>query len=200
MIDNNGNNVYEFIMNGGGGGDPTATLCFGVQSAQCNNNVLQVVYANAGGCISCTSGLAYYTYGEAFEIPNNTNILLPNRWNLQTGDLADCGLEFDADKLINNSGQQLNLKVTLQLYFTPASITGQSRWASIVRNNDFNDIPIASFSASNNTFAAVEASNFISLGDGEWFQPAAFQNGGAGVSVGGAQRVPTTLLIEKLCV
>jgi hypothetical protein len=69
-----------------------------------------------------------------------------------------------------------------------------------VRNNDFNDIPIASFSASNNTFAAVEASNFISLGDGEWFQPAAFQNGGAGVSVGGAQRVPTTLLIEKLCV
>jgi hypothetical protein len=199
MLDQNGNNVYEFIMNGGGGGDPTATLCFGVTSVQCSNNVLQVVSSNASGCLSCTGGLAYYTYGEAFEIPNNTNILLPNRWNLQTGDLADTGLEFDEDKLVNASGQQLSFKITLQLYFTPGSAASQSRWASIVRNGDFNDIPIASFSASNNTFTAVEASNFISLADGEFFQPAAYQNGGAGVFVGGAQRVPSTLLIEKLC-
>jgi hypothetical protein len=198
MIDDNGNNVYEFIMNGGGGGDGPSG-CMVVTSVQCSNNVLQVVQSNASGCASCTGGLVFYIYGDAFEIPNNTNILLPNRWILQTGDLTDCGLEFDGDKFINNSGQQLNLKVTLQLYFTPASVSGQSRWASIVRNNDFNDIPIASFSASNNTFAAIVASNFISLADGEWFGPAAYQNGGAGVSVGGDQRVPTSLLIEKLC-
>lgn len=197
MLDQDGNNVYEFIAHGGGG-EP-ATLCFGVTSVQCSNNVLQVVSSNASGCLSCTGGLAYYTYGEAFEIPNNTNILLPNRWNLQTGDLADCGLEFDGDKFVNVAGTQVNYKVTLQLYFTPASVSGSSRWASVVRNNDFNDIPIASFSASNNTFTAVEASNFIALADGEWFQPAAYQNGGAGVFVGGNQRVPTTLLIEKLC-
>lgn len=199
MIDQNGNNIYEFIMNGGGG-DPTATLCFGVTSVQCSNNVLQVVSSNASGCLSCTGGLVFYIYGDAFEVPTNVNTGLPNRWTLQTGDLVDCGLEIDTNRFINNSGQQLNLKVTFQLYFTPQGPgSTQSRWASIVRNGDQNDIPIASFQSSNQTFSALEASNFITLADGEYFQPYAFQDGGAGIFVGGDQKVPTTLLIEKLC-
>jgi hypothetical protein len=192
-------NIFEFVTMGAGAG-PISTLCFGVTSVQCSNNILQVVSTNAGGCVSCTGGLAYYTYGEEFELPTNVNTGLPNRWTLQKGDLADCGLEIDGNTFVNNANQTINLKVTFQAYFTPQGLgPTQSRWANIVKNGDQNNIPIASFSTSNQTFTALECSNFITLADGEFFQPYCFQDGGAGIFVGGPEKVPTTLLIEKLC-
>jgi hypothetical protein len=170
-----------------------------VKSVQCTNNILQVVSSNAGGCLSSVSGLAYYTYGEAFEIPTNVNTGLPNRWNLQKGDLADCGLTIDGDTFKNDSSNALNLKITAQLFFQPQGPgSTQSRWVSVVKNGDQNNIPIASFASSNQTFTALEASNFITLASGDYFQVYAFADA-TGFSIGGSGKVVTTLLIEKYC-
>lgn len=194
------NNVYEFAGTGGAAPEPTNNSCFTVKSVQCTNNILQVVSSNAGGCLSCTGGLASYQYTVAEEIPTNTPYLLPNNWTLTNGDLADVGLQFAGDALENISGANLTLRITYQAYFTPQGPgSTQSRWIFISKNGSTTDLPVASFQSSNQTFTALVATNVITLAAGDTIQPGAFQDGGANQYVGGNEQVPTTLVLEKLC-
>lgn len=193
-------NVYEFVSSGGGSPTPS-TSCFGVKSVSCSNNFLLVTLADSGGCINCTGGLAFYRYTEAVEVTTNTNFPLANNWSLIIGDLEPTGLVIDGDTFKNESGVTLNLKVTLQYYYTPQGPgSSQSRWAYITRNGDVNDVPVASFQSSNQTFSAVVATNVFTLANGQYFQPYAFQDGGSGYFVGDPNaKVPTTITIERLC-
>lgn len=191
--------IYEFINTGGGGGLPTT--CFGVKSVSCSNNILMVTLADSGGCLNCSSGVAFYKYNTAIEVPTATNFPLPNNWSLLFGDLTDTGLIQSGDLFQNTYGAEIKLRITLQYYFTPQGVgSTQSRWAYIVRNGDVNDVPVASFQASNQTFSAVTVSNIMTLANNDTFQPYAFQDGGAGYFVGDpTARVPTTMSIERLC-
>jgi hypothetical protein len=196
-------NVYEFVSSSGGSPTPsTSTSCFGVKSVSCSNNFLLVTLADSGGCANlCTTGIAYYQYTEAVEVPTDTNYPLPDHWSLAIGDLEGTGLTYETGSFKNDSGTTLNLRVTLQYYFTPQGTgSAQSRWAYICRNDDTNNIPVASFQASNNTFSAVVATNIFSLNNGDSFTPYAFQNAGAGIFVGDpTAKVKTTIAIERFC-
>lgn len=195
-------NIYEFVTSGGSTPTPAGdTVCFGVKSVSCSNNVLMVTLSDAGGCIDCVGGMAFYKYSTAVEVTTDTNYPLPMNWNLVFGDLADTGLEIDGATWKNNSGAELKLRITMQYYFTPQSVQSQSKWAYIVRNGDVNDVPVAGFVASNQTYIAISASNTMTLANGDYFQPYAFQDGGAGIFVGDpTARVPTTLTIERMCI
>jgi len=195
----NGLTIYEFVNAGGGVAAPTT--CFGVKSVSCSNNILMVTLADSGGCLNCSSGVAFYKYNTAVEVTTNTNFPLPDNWSLLFGDLADTGLIQDANTFKNTYGTEVKLRITLQYYFTPQGVgSTQSRWAYIVRNGNVNDVPVASFQASNQTFSAVTVSNIMTLANNDYFQPYAFQDGGAGYYVGDpTARVPTTLSIERLC-
>lgn len=194
-------NVYEFVSSSGGTTPSLPTTCFGVKSVSCSNNFLLVTLADSGGCMNCTSGLVLYKYSTAVEVPTASNYALPNNWSLLIGDLEPTGLVVDGATFKNESGTALTLKVTLQYYYTPQGVgSSQSRWAYLCRNGDTNDVPVASFQSSNQTFSAVVATNVFSLPNGEYFQPYAFQDGGSGWYVGDpTARVPTTLTIERLC-
>lgn len=190
--------IFEFVNTAGGG---LPTTCFGVKSVACSNNILMVTLSDAGGCLNCSSGVAYYKYNTAIEVTSNVNFPLPNNWSLIFGDLADTGLIQDGNVFQNTFGTEIKLRITLQYYFTPQGVgSTQSRWAYIVRNGDVNDVPVASFQSSNQTFSAVTVSNIMTLANNDTFQPYAFQDGGAGYFVGDpTARVPTTLVIERLC-
>lgn len=193
-------NIYEFVVGGGGVAPETDNSCFVVKSVQCTNNILQVVSSNAGGCLNCTGGLASYNYNTAVEIPTNTPYLMPNNWTLSYGDLTTTGLEFSGDALENTSGSTLTLRITYQAYFTPQGVgSTQSRWIFISKNGSLTDLPVASFVSSNQTYIATVATNVITLAAGDTIQTGAFQDGGNNISIGGPERVPTTLTIEKLC-
>lgn len=198
MLDEDGNNVYEFIAHGGTSeGDSS---CFVVKSVQCSNNILQVISSNAGGCLNCTGGIVSYTYNTAIEIPTNTPFLLPDNWVQSYGDPATTGLTQNGAVWENTSGGVLTVKLTYQGYFTPQGVGAtQSRWIFISKNGSLTDLPVASFISSNQTYIATVATNTITLGAGDTIQCGAFQDGGAGIFIGGVQRVPTQFTIEKLC-
>lgn len=193
-------NIFEFVVGGSGVAPETDNSCFVVKSVQCTNNILQVVSSNAGGCLNCTGGLASYTYNTAVEIPTNTPYLMPNNWTLSYGDLTTTGLEFSGDALENTSGSTLTLRITYQAYFIPQGVgSTQSRWIFISKNGSLTDLPVASFVSSNQTYIATVATNVITLAAGDTIQTGAFQDGGNNISIGGLERVPTTLTVERLC-
>jgi hypothetical protein len=199
----NGETIYEFF-NGNGGATPTPagdTVCFGVKSISCSSGQLLVVMADSGGCLNCTSGLAFYSLGQT-TIPSATATPVPNNWSLIMGDLTDCGLEIDGATFKNNWGSEINLKVTIQYMWSPAvtATTVQNRSAYVVRNGDVSDIPVANFISQANGFTSQVAVNFIKLQNGEYFQPWAYQSSGGDLTIGttGAT-VPTTLLVERYC-
>ena len=199
----NGLTVYEFV-NGGGTTPPTPagdTVCFGVKSVSCSGGTLMVTLADSGGCLNCTSGVAFYSLSTASTIAPNTQTPIPMNWNIIFGDLADVGMEVDGATFKNNFGSEIKIKVTIQYYWSTSDTvtTVNNRSAYIVKNGDTNVIPVASFMAQAYGTTAQVATNVFTLADGDYFQPYAYQNSAISINLGGSQPVPTTLLIERLC-
>lgn len=198
----NGLTIYEFVNAGGGSPTPAGdTVCFGVKSVSCSNNILLVTLADSGGCLNCSSGVAFYSLSTQSTIAPNTQTPIPMNWNIIFGDLADVGMEIDGATFKNTFGSEIKIRVTIQYYWSTVDTvtTVNNRSAYIVKNADLNTIPVANFMSQANGTTAQVATNVFTLADGEYFQPYAYQNSAISINLGGSQPVPTTLLVERLC-
>lgn len=192
-------NIYEFVMAGGGGASP-GVGCLSVKSIFCNNGILTAIFSDAGGCLSgCTSGIAYMNLNSKKTVPSGSTVLLDD-WSLSFGDLTAMGLATTGTGFENQDVLTLSLKITVNYIWSPNSTVGSTRAGLAVLNNVDTDIKVADFMASDNTRSIHTWTGFVNLPAGDTLSIKAFQDSGSDAYLGDPDVTgKTTILIERLC-
>lgn len=183
--------------------------CFGITALQCTAGVLVVTYSDAGDCVRNISQYAMLQLATVVEVPKNTATPLPGNYTPIIGDYNLLGLNLESGRFINKNTIDLDLIVTLQYAWMPATApepppVTTTRTAYVVKYVEgadrFDDYPVATSVASNNSNVIQVAVNSIRLKPNEGFTPYAFHNSDeTGVTVGDPDAPAiTTILIERI--
>jgi len=158
--------------------------CIGLTAVQCTGSILMATFSDSGECKIDVGHSCMYRFDNVLTVHSNKETPLPGFWTKEYGRLQSLGLTLEGDIFRNLSGFDSVYKITVQVGWMPKSTIGSTRRIYLVISDRMQEIPLAEYSASNNTDMAQIGYNQFSLKNGEHFQPYVWQNTGENATVG----------------